>query len=229
MQFLSEKLYRTRIMIGVGLCLLLSGVVLVQYSERLPLVVQRGISFLPVRLNPAVKQSAELSSEWRINMWKDVLPMIPKYLPLGKGYSIVGSELEVALETNYRGIGPNYAAALMFGAYHNGPLTLIVPFGIWGFGAFLWFCIASIRYLYRNYRYGDPDLKTVNTFLLAYFLAKLLLFSIIFGNFFSDLFAFTGIVGLSVSINGARLFTAEEPEPVPEIAREEGLTASAAR
>ncbi len=227
-QFFAEKLYRERVVVVLGACALIFGAATFQYTDKLPLVIQRSISFLPVRLNPVVKQTADLSTEWRVNMWKDVLPLIPKYLVLGKGYGIEANQVDLA-EGGYRGFGPSYSAALTFGAYHNGPLTLIVPFGIWAFGAFAWFCLASIRYLYRNFRYGDPDMKVINTFLLAYFIARLVYFSVIFGNFFSDLFAFTGIIGLSVGINGARLFAAEEPEPVADVAREEGLTPSAAR
>jgi hypothetical protein len=68
-------------------------------------------------------------------------------------------------------------------------------------GCWLWFLAASTRALYRNYRYGDPSFKMLNTFLLALFLAKAILFFIVFGDFRSGLASFLGIVGLSVALN----------------------------
>jgi hypothetical protein len=76
-----------------------------------------------------------------------------------------------------------------------------MPFGLWGALAFGWFCIAAIRLLWMNYRYGDPAIKNVNTFLLVAFLGKLAFFTFIFGAFYLDLSYFTGIAALSISMN----------------------------
>src|SRR5690349_7203542 len=64
--------------------------------SRLPLTVQRAFSFLPIDVDPAVRMSAEYSTEWRLRMWRAVVPTIPQYLVLGKGYSINPSELAMA-------------------------------------------------------------------------------------------------------------------------------------
>jgi hypothetical protein len=61
---------------------------------------------------------------------------------------------------------------------------------------------ASLRVLYRNYRYSLPELKVCNTFLLAHFMAQLLCFFVTFGSFAEHFYVFTGIIGLSVSLNG---------------------------
>src|ERR1051325_4648121 len=88
------------------------------------------------------------------------------------------------------------------GDYHNGPLSVIIPFGIFGSIAFLWFLGASFKVLRANYKYGDHDCFHVNTFLLAYFIAKVILFFVIFGGFYSDLPMFIGIIGFSITYNG---------------------------
>jgi len=62
--------------------------------------------------------------------------------------------------------------------------------------------IAGYRLLLHNFRYGDPEHRQVNTFLLAYFLAKAAFFFLIFGSFQNDLMIFTGLVGLSAAVNG---------------------------
>ncbi len=89
----------------------------------------------------------------------------------------------------------------MVGDYHNGPLSVIIPFGIWGVIGWLWFLATATRALYLNYRNSDPQLKTINRFLFAYFVARIIFFFFIFGGFYSDLAIFTGIVGLSISLN----------------------------
>lgn len=104
---------------------------------------------------------------------------------------------------------------MLAGDYHNGPLSVLIPFGVWGALAFVWFLVASFRALYLNYHHGDPDLKIINTFLIAYFAARLVFFTAVFGGFYGDLAVFSGIVGLSIALNhGIR-----KPVTVPAIAK----------
>ncbi len=96
-------------------------------------------------------------------------------------------------------------------------------------GAFLWFAIASIKYLYRNYRYGDPDLRVINTFLLAFFIARFIYYMTVFGNFYSELYFFTGLIGLSVSLNGSDLpVTEEAKEEAARVTEDEALAGAGA-
>jgi hypothetical protein len=53
------------------------------------------------------------------------------------------------------------------GDYHNGPLSTLIPFGIWGGITILVVHLRGITGLYRNLKYGDPQLKVVNIFLFA--------------------------------------------------------------
>jgi hypothetical protein len=88
------------------------------------------------------------------------------------------------------------------GEYHNGPLWVLVPLGIWGAIGFLWFLVAGWRVLCNTFRYSEPGLKIVNTFLLSSFVARTLFFFAIYGAFYAELLIFTGVVGLSISLNG---------------------------
>lgn len=196
-----ERLYTLRIISSTVGVLLVAGGLLAPNAARLPLVVQRTISILPFHLNPVVEFSAQGSTTWRVMMWKELLPQIPKYLLIGKGFGIDPTDLAFA-EQNTTRYGVGYEAALAAGDYHNGPLSLIIPLGIFGVVGFLWFIYAGTKYLHRQYKHGLPELRVINTFLLAYFLARFVFFVLAFGGFFSDLFIFTGIVGLSVSLNG---------------------------
>ena len=122
----------------------------------------------------------------------------------------------MAQQSAVRGFGIQAASALVAGDYHNGPLSVLIPFGIFGFLAFLWLIGACIRLLYYFHRYGDPALQRINTFLLASFLAKIALFLFVFGAVSNDLFSFLGLVGLAVSLNGAPQ-VATEPETSTEV------------
>ena len=208
-QFYFEGLHRTRLLAAFSGVLLLGGGLILTQSDKLPLVVQRTISFLPVNVNPTVKWSADASLKWRLDMWKAVLPDVPKHLLLGKGYSMDPTALYFSGDT--RG-NSEFEWAVVTGDYHNGPLSLIMPFGIWGLIAFGWFCVASLRYLYRNYKSGTSELRPINTFLLSYFAARLVFFVIFFGGFWSDFCMFTGIIGLSISLNGTEHAKVAKPE-----------------
>jgi hypothetical protein len=135
-------------------------------------------------------------------MWRILLPDIPKYLLVGKGFSFSGTDLTLTQESIKRGLAQAYEETLVSGNYHNGILTTIIPFGIFGMIAFTWFSIAAFRALHRNYKYGDLEFKNVNTFLFTFFIARLIFFVVFYGQLDMDLAMFTGTVGLSISVNG---------------------------
>ncbi|HWX18520.1 MAG TPA: hypothetical protein VN578_01315 [Candidatus Binatia bacterium] len=226
-QLCCEGLFRPRVLILGSVSLVVGGLLLAPLSERLPLSIQRTISFLPVEISPMAKFSAESTAEWRFQMWKEVLPDIPRYLLKGKGYSFDPSELAFAEENAGRGYTSQYEGTIMVGDYHSGPLSVIIPFGIWGVIGFIWFLAATLRYLYRNYRDGDLALRQINTFLLAYFIARILQFIFVFGGFYSEFYVFAGLAGLSASLNGPIRAKEEEEtsaETEEELAYHEGFT-----
>ena len=172
-------------------------------AERLPLMAQRALSFLPaVPIDPVAKESAQASTQWRVEMWKQVLPMIPKYLFIGKGYALDPNDLFMAQQSAFRGFGIQATAALVAGDYHNGPLSVVIPFGLFGIIGFAWLLLAGVRVLYHHYRFGDPSIQRINTFILAAFVAKALFFTFVFGSISGDLCVLLGLLGLSTSING---------------------------
>ncbi len=61
--------------------------------NKLPLAIQRTLSFLPVNVDPVVRYSANASTEWRLQIWSAVIPEIPRYLWLGRGLGIPSRSL----------------------------------------------------------------------------------------------------------------------------------------
>jgi hypothetical protein len=199
--FYFEGLFRSRYFAWLILVFILVGAFLVAFSDRLPLSLQRTLSFLPVKIDPAARFDADISSEWRLQMWDIVLPEVPKHLWLGKGLGIDAEQLALTSELLGRSMATSQEVAMLAGDYHNGPLTVLIQFGVWGLIAWLWFLAAGFRALYLNFRHGDGYLKDINRLLLAYFLARIVFFFIVFGSFYSDVPQFCGILGLSMSLN----------------------------
>ena len=202
--FYLEGLMRSRLLPIFVLILVLVGALLVGFVQQLPLNVQRTLSVLPLPVDPLAKADAQASSDWRINIWKRVIPQIPQYLLLGKGLGFSAKEMQSTIIVN-TGSGlseSNDAGTELVSDYHSGPLSIIVPFGLAGSIGFLWFLVASGMALYRNYRFGNPAYLKLNRFLFAYFIMKTIFFFFVFGSLYSDLAMYTGIIGLSISVNG---------------------------
>ena len=201
-QFFLEGLWRTRWLPILLSFAILGGLAILPFTERLPESFQRTLSFLPVQVSPNVQRDAQDTVTWRVEMWQALSPEVPRYFWLGKGYAFSGTDLYLTELAQARGLAKDYETMMLVAEYHNGPLSVLIPFGIWGMIIFVWFLIAGGLLLYRNYRYGDKDLKTINTFFLAYYSVMAVFFFTIYGAFNSQLFFFTGVLGLSLSING---------------------------
>jgi hypothetical protein len=205
-QFCLERLYRTRMLITILVVALIAGAALLPFSNHLPLSIQRSLTVLPwIKLDRDARLSAQSSWEWRVEMWKFMVPQIPQYLWIGKGYAIDPADMYLAEESMRRGLVKGYESSVVAGDYHSGPLSLLIPFGIFGVLAFLWLLIACIRLLYRNFRYSDERVQNINTFLLAYFVARVIFYFLAFGALHNDLPAFLGLAALSIAINGGML------------------------
>ncbi len=199
--FYLEDLVRSKLLPLFAMLGIIVFAVGLPFVERLPLTIQRSLSFLPINVNPIARADAEGSSEWRLRLWREVVPTIPQYLLVGKGYLIDIQAMEAA-ESFGNFSGNEEAKFELTSDFHNGPLSVIIPLGAFGAFGFLWFLAAGFRVLLYNYRYGDMEYRRLNTFLLAYFTVRVIYFLVIFGSFHTELNLFTGLIGLSVSVNG---------------------------
>ena len=182
-QFFLEGLHRTKLLPIFVFAGLLAAVICLPMANRLPYTFQRVLSILPVNIDPAVRGEAQASIDWRLNLWKALLPQVPPHLLLGKGYAITPEDYQLmGRDTAFQSIDPAEQGLAISGDYHSGPLSVILPFGIWGVIAFLWLLIAGVWALHHNRLYGDPALHNVNTFLLTAFLVKIIAFIFIFGG-----------------------------------------------
>jgi hypothetical protein len=203
---------------------------LVAFSLQLTRSVQRSLSFLPIKINPAVKADAEGSVEWRLYMWRALIPQLPNYFWLGKGYAINPTDMYLANQAALRGRADSRESVMLTGDYHSGPLSVYIPFGFFGSLAFLFFLAVSTRALYLNSKYGVAELRNINRFLFAFFLGKAICFFLVFGAIATDLYQFTGVVGLGVALNRgmakAPALSATRPVPLKRPFGQQALPAA---
>ena len=216
LQFLFEGLHRTRLLLVLLVTGILGLALVVPFANKLPLSMQRSLTILPLDLHPAVKMDAANSTEWRIRMWQVLWPEIPKYFWVGKGLTASARDYYLVSESVKRGLSPDFEGSLVVGDYHSGPLSVILPYGIWGALAFLLLIGAGFRVLWNNYRHGDPALRKVNVFLLSSFVAKTIMFLGVFGAIHLDFVAFAGLLAMSIALNGGECKASQEPDPRPE-------------
>ena len=203
--FFLEGLHRTKLLPMILLAGCLFTPVLGFFSNQLPITFQRSLSFLPFKWDATVVADAEGSTAWRIAMWQSLLPQIPQYLLLGKGWSISANDFQTigngAFSGQVRSIDPNQNAFVIAGDYHSGPLSVLIPLGIWGVIGVLWLLAVHVFVCYRNCRYGDPDLQTFNNYFLASALWGAFSFFFVFGDFTIAMIEISKSLGFSLALN----------------------------
>jgi len=204
MLFYLEKLHRTGVMIVAVAAGLLGGALLIPLAPHLPFTFQRSLAFLPLNVSTEARMDAEASTEWRLEIWQALMPQIPKYLFLGKGYAFSSETFQESMgndATFKRFIDAADNPFALAGDFHSGPISLVLPFGIWAVIVWLWFWVAGFFVVWRNYRYGDPSLRRINTFLFTLYVTGCFFFVFIFGDPVNDVGHFCGIIGLSIALN----------------------------
>lgn len=202
--FYQERMQRTGLMLVVLLGGLMGGTLLVSLSSHLPYTFQRELAFLPLNISPAARMDAEASTQWRLDMWNALLPEVPKYLLKGKGYSFSQETYieSMGMDAEFqRNIDAAQNPLALSSDFHSGPLSVVIPFGIWGVLAFVWFMAAGFLVVWRNFRYGDPELGHINRFFLALYMNKCLMFLFVFGGMSDDVGDFAAMIGFSIAVN----------------------------
>jgi hypothetical protein len=204
LMFFLERMYRTRIMPFLVMGGILGITLLAAFSDKLPFTFQRSMCFLPFKWDADVLMDADHSSQWRYRIWAETWPQVPDHLLLGKGYTITAEDysfmgISAFLNGNINASDDNLAVS---GDYHSGPLTTLMPFGIWGGIGMLWLMGATIYVTYRNYKYGDPELHTYNIYMFVSAVGATFFFLFIVGAFSSDMGNFAKLAGLNIAFNG---------------------------
>jgi hypothetical protein len=163
------------------------------------------MSFLPLKWDASVVADADASTGWRLGLWHALWPQVPQYLLQGKGYAMSSDDFEMIGSGAFVGFGSSLDASqqplAISGDYHSGPLSTLIPFGIWGAIGILWLMAVSLFVCYRNYKYGDAELKTFNNFFLANILWAVLGFFFVFGAYQGAVGDLAKVLGFSLAMN----------------------------
>ncbi|MGO8763808.1 MAG: O-antigen ligase family protein [Limisphaerales bacterium] len=218
--FFSEKLYRTRSLPVFVLAGVLGASLLVVTADKLPFTFQRALAFLPLHLDPVARADAQSSTNWRIQLWTALLPQIPQHLLLGKGYVISQDDYDQMMGgglSAYHTVDAAGQGLALAGDYHNGMLSVVLCFGIWGVVIIVWFIFAGLRVMCRNLKYGRPDLYTINSILFILYFNEVASYLSCFGGLgiATDMVFFTGPLGLSIALNHG--ICRRPPKPVPVV------------
>ena len=201
-QFYFEGLFRSHLfpLVAVIGVLLLGGIA---SMNKMPLSVQRALSFLPVTVDPMALEDARDSAQWRFRMWSLLWDEVPKYLVVGKGYKIDSAQLALFewARVTRRGYFDDYEEVIAVGNYHSGPFSVLLSFGIPGVLAVLWFWRSGLRMLHGNMTRGSPELRMINITLFSCFAARVVFFLFVFGELSTDLPIFCSLLGLGNVLN----------------------------
>ena len=122
---------------------------------KLPLAAQRALSVIPAEWDRDAVESAQGTSEWRMDMWKTVLANPDLYLRnpfFGTGFGFSERDLEIQLAASFGGAGyiggSQYEAQLISGAFHNGPLSAIRYAGIVGLFLYYLLMFTMLRFAF---------------------------------------------------------------------------------
>jgi len=202
--FYLEKMHRTGMMMVMLLGGLLGAALLVPMAPHLPFTFQRALAFLPLNISPEARLNADASTEWRLEIWQALLPQVPKYLLLGKGYAFSAETFNESMGRDamfQKTIDAAENPLALAGDFHSGPLSVVLSFGVWGVIVWLWYWVAGFFVVWRNYKYGDPALAHINRYFFAAFIAKCFGFLFIFGDVVGDVGGFAGLIGMSIALN----------------------------
>jgi len=167
---------------AAGILGLLLAILLMPY---MPYTFQRMLSWLPfanVDIDVAIDAGGTL--DWRLGVWKEALRQIPEFFWVGRGYAFHESALSWM---SYLGQGEYTAMwAVHQVAYHNGPLSLLIGMGIFGFLAgFAFMFYSGIRHVMFMFKDWESDfLQKLHAILTIHFLVIMLSFCLFYGDTF---------------------------------------------
>lgn len=165
------------IIMGGGAVLFL--VCLIPFVQYLPFSIQRAVAWLPfATIDPIAMADANISTQWRLDLWKFCLQNASDYLWVGRGLTINTEDLYSLGVVNDRILNPWFGHA-----YHNGPISLLIDTGIPGLVlASLYMLFAAREVLTNRLRPDDPFIARFFVYVKARIIFSILSFYFVAGS-----------------------------------------------
>lgn len=157
--------------------------------RSLPMAAQRTLSFLPIDVDPSIRESAEGSSDWRFEMWRLVLTT-DRYIKnkmFGDGFGFSAAEHEAQVQ-NSMGVrkytGDSIDAFIAKGSYHGWHVEAIRFTGVLGLiiGIIILFMFARNAWILVKHHRGT-DFQPYVCFICIPFLIEPFFTLFVFGSY----------------------------------------------
>jgi hypothetical protein len=187
---------------GLFLVFTLLIILLIIFLPYMPLTIQRSFAWLPfANISGEASKLAVGTSVWRITIWEYVLKyLLPQYLLIGKGLAF---SLNDALPVK---ISEHYAWAIRTLNYHNGPLSLLVTLGLFGFVFFIGFFIIEIKrnyYLQKSSNWVSGELKHLHLVVLSYLITQFIFYLFVYGDLNNSIPSLLFLIGICEGLNAS--------------------------
>lgn len=175
------RLWQLLKLVGVATVLVVG---LYLFVDHLPHTFQRAFAWLPgIDVTYEAGMDASLTSKWRIELWRQLLLMVPDYLWIGRGmaYNALDANAAAALASDR---SMQYVFFSVLHLYHNGPLWLILDLGLAGLAAGLLFMLGGIVHYGRQVRRISSGSRRKNAYVVFYsfFVGYCIFFVTVYGD-----------------------------------------------
>lgn len=149
-----------------------------------PLAFQRAFASLPgINISYEAGVDAMSTSDWRVELWRQLLSLVPDYLWIGRGLAFSASDAySAAALVSDRNTQYVYFSAVHL--YHNGPLWFIIDLGVAGLTAGVVFMISGMIHYGRMIHrvLGTGSWEPVYVVFYALFVSYCLFFFLVIGG-----------------------------------------------
>jgi len=183
--YLMIKRREVRVIQFVNLVGVLTVVVVILYFfvGNLPHTFQRAVAWLPgIDVAHEAEMDASSTSVWRLELWRQLLPMVPDYLWIGRGLAFNQNDAQLA-SVLASDAGTQHIFLTAVHLYHNGPLWLILDLGLAGFLFGLVFMMSGIVYYGKQLRRIQTGSKWSRAYVVFYsfFVGECIFYLSVFG------------------------------------------------
>jgi hypothetical protein len=198
-----------------GMILGTVSLILINSFHPLPLPMQRTLSFLPGNWNAYAVADASGSTEWRVQMWKDI-PKSSKYIRdrvMGDGFGFSRAELQ-AMERQLYAVGQmSQEDFMIIGSFHNGPLSAVRFVGVVGLVLYYALILYAALFGWRLIRTSErSDFYPLALFVSLALIWEPLNFTFVFGGYDGGLPNTVFGVGMLKMIHNSLRFSAQKAD-----------------
>jgi hypothetical protein len=207
---------RDLIFVSTGMVVAGGALVLINAVHPLPLGIQRTVSFLPGNWNAYAAADAAGSTEWRMDMWRDVSKS-SRYIAnpwMGDGFGFTRAELQAMERELYSSGGMSQEDFMIIGAFHNGPLSAVRFVGIVGLILYYALLIYSVIFAWRLIRACEgSEFYSLAMFTSLGIIWEPFNYTFVFGSFDAGLPSTIFAVGMLKLVQNSFVYSTQKTKP----------------